>query len=311
MSFRDVPFHAILSLLIAPLLWGGNYVIGSVLTAELPGLWMNLARWVLAFLLLVPFFGRALMRHRTTLLQHWRQLIVLGGLGVAAFNTVLYVALKYASLPLAAIATAVCPFLILAITAVLDRHLPPLRVILAASVALLGMIAAQADALQDDVAPMGIALVLLSALIWAGYTVALQRLPIAAPAEANFLAQILVGIIILAPFAVLSAPTPSLSTLSAETWLGIGYLGACASAIAFWLWQHAIQEVGASRAGIFFNLVPIFSMGLGAMFLGEALSRTEFLAVVIIFLGIALSIDGGTKRVVKSERSASFRKDHL
>jgi hypothetical protein len=49
---------------------------------------------------LVPFCGAAAWAHRRALLAQWRRLAVLGGLGVAAFNSVLYVALQYATLPI-------------------------------------------------------------------------------------------------------------------------------------------------------------------------------------------------------------------
>jgi hypothetical protein len=44
MSFRDISFAGFLCLVLAPCLWGGNFVVGSLLAADLPGIWMNLMR---------------------------------------------------------------------------------------------------------------------------------------------------------------------------------------------------------------------------------------------------------------------------
>jgi drug/metabolite transporter (DMT)-like permease len=193
---------------------------------------------------------------------------------------------------MAAIAFAVTPFLILGISALLDRRWPRARVMLAAAVALSGMVLAQAEALSGGIAPLGVGLVLLAALIWACYCVALQRLALPVPAQAGFLGQVIMGSALLLPVALVAAPPLPSAPFTPEIWLSLGYLGLCAGALAFWLWQHAIREAGAARGSLFMNLVPISSVVLGALILAEPITRIEALAFGIVFAGIALSLTG-------------------
>ncbi|MEL7116317.1 MAG: DMT family transporter [Pseudomonadota bacterium] len=300
MQTKSMVWTALFCLVLAPTLWGGNFVVGSFVAAELHGIWANLLRWCAALLVLLPICGPTAWRHRRDLHLGWRRLTILGLLGVAGFNSVLYSALHHASVTAAAIAFAVTPFFIIGLSSVLDRQWPRRRMLVASAVAMMGVALAQANALLSDISVLGVVLVLLAALTWAAYCVAMKRLPVNAPASATFLAQVLLGTLLLVPLA-LAFPAPQLIDVSAETWLSIGYLGLGAGALAFWLWQRAIAAVGPVSASPFMNLVPITSLFFGALFLGEQVLPVDWLAFAIVLIGIALSLTGRTPTVTATE----------
>ena len=55
----------LISLILAPVLWGGNFVLGSAMSGALSGPDLNFARWLVALLVLLPLLGTALLRDRS------------------------------------------------------------------------------------------------------------------------------------------------------------------------------------------------------------------------------------------------------
>jgi drug/metabolite transporter (DMT)-like permease len=182
-----------LGLVAAPVLWGGNFLVGDMLADTLPSVWTNLMRWLIALIVLTPFCAGSVWAHRKVLLQHVKAIALSAFLGVTLFNTLLYTALGLTSVNLAAITFAVAPFMILVLSTLARRRLPKTREIFAASIAMAGIVLLQLDALRHGVPALGVALVLLAALTWAGYCMAVQGLSVPAPAIAVYFVQIVVG----------------------------------------------------------------------------------------------------------------------
>ncbi|MCB1674888.1 MAG: DMT family transporter, partial [Halioglobus sp.] len=180
-------------LILAPILWGGNFVVGSVMANDLPGHWTNFLRWVIALVVLAPFCLPAVWQHRALLLRHWKRLAVTALLGVTLFNTVLYIALQTATVSIAAVAFAVTPFMISGLQALIHRELPSARFVGGAAIALMGMALAQWEALHSGTPFLGVALVLVAALIWSGFCVSLKQFSVPVPCHASFFSQIAIG----------------------------------------------------------------------------------------------------------------------
>lgn len=279
---------SLLGLVVSPVLWGGNFLVGDMLADTLPGVWANLLRWVIALIVLAPFCAGSVWSNRRVLAQNIKPIALCAILGVTLFNTLLYTALRLAPVNLAAITFALAPFMILAVTSVVRHRLPAPREIAAASVAVLGMMLLQRNALHEGVPFLGFALCVLAAACWAGYCMAVQRLAVPAPATAVYFTQIAIGSILLAPLALLYG-SPDLAAMGNVDWLCLGYLGVFAGAIAFWLWQGAVRRVGAEKAGIFMNIVPPTSIVVGSFTTGVLLNSADILCCAMIFVAVYLS----------------------
>ena len=83
-------------LVTAPLLWAGNAVVGRLVQDLVPPITLNLLRWVLAFVLLLPFAYKVL-RPDSALWPHWRRYALLGLLGIGCYNALQYLALQTSS----------------------------------------------------------------------------------------------------------------------------------------------------------------------------------------------------------------------
>jgi drug/metabolite transporter (DMT)-like permease len=89
--FTFDPTYAALAL--TALLWSSNFVIGRALRDDVSPATLNFLRWAIALVVLLPFTLRDLHAHRATLARRWKLIALLGFTGVAAFQTLCYVAL--------------------------------------------------------------------------------------------------------------------------------------------------------------------------------------------------------------------------
>ncbi|MEW7979487.1 MAG: DMT family transporter [gamma proteobacterium symbiont of Phacoides pectinatus] len=85
---------AYLLLVLATLFWSGNFVLGQAMSTSIPPLTMSYWRWQVALLLLLPFALGGMRREWGLIRAHLPRLALLALLGVALFNTCVYIGLQ-------------------------------------------------------------------------------------------------------------------------------------------------------------------------------------------------------------------------
>jgi drug/metabolite transporter (DMT)-like permease len=80
-------------LLLPPLMWAGNAVVGRLMQGVVPPLTLNFLRWALALLILLPWAAHVL-KPSSALWPHTRRFALLGLLGMGLYNAFQYMALK-------------------------------------------------------------------------------------------------------------------------------------------------------------------------------------------------------------------------
>ena len=73
--------------------------------------------------------------------------------------------------------------------------------------------------------------------------------------------------------------------------LAVIYLGAFISFGAYGLYNFGVSRIPVSQASAFVNLIPVFTVLLGWLILGEQFTPTQYLAALLILTGIFLSQD--------------------
>jgi drug/metabolite transporter (DMT)-like permease len=81
--------------------------------------------------------------------------------------------------------------------------------------------------------------------------------------------------------AILAAPTPAI--------LGVIYLGAVPTALAFSTWAYALSRMPAGQLGISTYLVPPLAIILGLIVFGEVPAPLAIVGGVVCLTGVALS----------------------
>ena len=105
--------------------------------------------------------------------------------------------------------------------------------------------------------------------------------------------QAWVGSLFFLPFLFLPGtqlPDPTLS--SGYDLQGIGaiiYLGTLVNIGAYGMFNYAVSRIPASQAAAYINLIPVFTLLLAMLLLGESLNSIQWLASMLVFAGVWLS----------------------
>ena len=101
-------------------------------------------------------------------------------------------------------------------------------------------------------------------------------------------AQGFVGAIFFFPLALWEYNTMSMN-FTTEALLWVLYLGVVVTIGGYGMFNLALSRIEASRASVFVNLIPVFTVLLAYLFLGEVLKPTEIIASIVILCGVAIS----------------------
>ena len=67
------------------------------------------------------------------------------------------------------------------------------------------------------------------------------------------------------------------------------YLGIVVTIGGYGMFNLALSRIEASRASVFVNLIPVFTVILAYLFLGEVLKPVELIASGVILCGVVIS----------------------
>src|SRR5260370_14225518 len=84
-----------LLLCITALCWAGNAIVGRLAAGHIPPVTLSFLRWSLAFLLILPFAWKHMVRDWAAIRGRLGTMIVLSITGIGAFNTLQYWALEH------------------------------------------------------------------------------------------------------------------------------------------------------------------------------------------------------------------------
>nr|WP_309550393.1 DMT family transporter [Desulfolutivibrio sulfodismutans] len=72
-------------------------------------------------------------------------------------------------------------------------------------------------------------------------------------------------------------------------WLHLGFLGIMATGYGFFWYYEGIKALGASRAGVYINLVPVVAVLLGIILLNEPLGWPLAAGGLMVLFGVRLA----------------------
>lgn len=284
---------AYLLLVVPPLCWAGNFVVGRAVHAEIPPAALTFWRWAVAAAVLLPVAGLDAWRAREVIRRQWPLLTMLALTGVVGFQFVVYQGLHSTTAINGVLIIATIPAVIPAIAYALDGERITLRQGLGILLSTLGVaiIVLRGDlaaALALDVAA-GDLWIATAVPMWALYSVLVRRKAAALPPLALLLAIVGIGLVVLAPGYALELATIGGFAPTPATFAAIAYVGVAASVLAFWCWNRGIAGVGASKAGLYLHLMPVFAALLAVLFLGERLYAYHGVGMALVATGLFLS----------------------
>ncbi|USG65663.1 DMT family transporter [Brevibacillus ruminantium] len=299
--------RGIFLLVLATILWGGNYICGRFLSQELPPTLLNTIRWGLSTVLLWGLL--AINKKSFPLLSKAKEFFILGFFGVFAFSTLNYVGLRYLHASVAGMISAGIPIFILLLSPLFLKEKISVKAWIGTVISIAGVIlliqGKQADASEGSL--LGEIAILLSCLAWGLYTVLGKRYakdtdPLTLTAGAAFYGTILSGI------SCIGTVDASMIHLSTTGLLCILYVSTCASVGAYLAWNAGVKIVGAGKAAPYINLLPVWTVVFGVPLFDEQLSFVTSIGGVITITGAVLaSYKGEEKKKMEQLHSAGGR----
>lgn len=277
----------------AALSWAGNYVVGRAIAGDVPPVGLAVGRWAVAVLVLLPLAWRHLPRDWPLLRARWHYILVMGLLGAGMFGTLQYAGLQYTTAANGGLLSATSAVWI-ALAGVLmyaDRLSAPQIAGLAISMSGAIVIVAKGDPanLADLRFNVGDLMILISLASWGIYTALLRHKP-ATHWTSFTMALFAVGFIGNLPFAAVEHAMGRPLQATLPTFAAVLYTGLVSSVIGFAVWNRGVEIIGAPRAGVYLNLIPIFTVMLAVALLGERLQRFHVVACVLVFSGLWLAM---------------------
>jgi drug/metabolite transporter (DMT)-like permease len=297
---------AYLLLVLTALFWAGNWVLARGIQGYMSPIAMAFWRWLAALIILTPFVLRPIAREWPAIRRSWKILVLLGVIGVGAFNTLTYTGLKYTTATNGVLLNSVIPILVIGINFAFFGERLSARQAGGVLTSLAGVVMIVAhgsvDVLMHLKVNPGDLWVLAAMLGWAIYTVLLRWRPRELSSGAFTGSLIAIGVAFLLPVFAWDYGGGHRTQWGPVTFAAIAYFAIFPSVLAYYFWNTAVARVGGERASTFLHLMPLFGAVLSAIFLGETLSWYHYVGALLIFSGIFVASRSHPRQSPKERR---------
>jgi drug/metabolite transporter (DMT)-like permease len=274
---------------ITALCWAGNAIVGRLAAGHIPPVTLSFARWFFAFLLILPFAWKHLVRDWPAIRKSLPLLILISITGIGAFNTLQYWSLEHTQALNTLLLQSAAPLIV----ALWSLILLGVRLTLAQALGvLLSLAGVLVILLHGDVTTLsaisfnkGDLIFTVALIIFALYSVlTLKRPPMHGLSFAAFTfgagAATLVPLLIWELYArpVMAFDGPNLLTLF--------YVAVFPSVVAYLCFNRGVRLIGANRAAPFFHVVPVFGSVMAIVFLGEHPQLFHIVGFALVLTGV-------------------------
>ncbi|NCC23610.1 MAG: DMT family transporter [Deltaproteobacteria bacterium] len=273
-------------------LWGGTWIAGRLLSQSLHPMTSALLRLALASSFLVGLYRFSRGRWPSLRKSEFLPVLFLALTGVFFYNRFFFTGLQTIPAGRAALIVACIPVCIAALSAVFwKERFGPVR-ILGTLISLVGVAVVIADGnpmvlLQGGV-QTGDVYILGCVAAWAAYSLGGRSVMRTMEPLSAVTWSCLVGTFMLIPAAWGHVPSDLIRAGMVE-WGCLVFLGTLATGVAYYWYYAAINTIGASRAGVFINLVPVFAVLMGFFLLDEPIHLSLLTGGVMVIGGVWLT----------------------
>ena len=279
-----------LILVLVSLVWAGSFVVVKIGTRDISPIHMGFLRFLVATPLM--FFVLLLKNRKLEKVdcKDFPSIAILALTGVTLLYVFQFTGIKYTTASTSAVLIntnvmfiAILSFLVLKEKFTLKKIVGILLGFAGATIIVTNGYFEIGRSFFGDV------LILLSAFCWAVYSIVGKRLldkydPLTLNAYAFAL-----GVVFYFPFVI--KDFGSVFSISLGGWLIVLYLALFCSIFGYIAWYFVLSHVEASKAAIFLNLIPLFTILL-SLLIGEIVTMFLIAGAVCIIYGIYLAQEG-------------------
>jgi drug/metabolite transporter (DMT)-like permease len=284
-------------LTVPPILWAGNAVVGRLVREAVPPMTLNLLRWAIALVLLLPL-GRAAFAQGSGMLANWRRYSMLGLLGVGLYNSLQYLALQTSTPINVTLVASGMPVWMMLVGRLCFKVAVRPRQVVGAVLSIAGVLLVLCRGDWQQLAALRLVVgdlyMILATIAWSFYSWLLLQQKDAPALRADWAAFLLVQV----GYGVLWS-----AALAGGEWalepVHIGWSWPVAAALAYVAigpailamrcWGAGVMRAGPNVGAFFINLTPLFTALLSSAFLKEPPHLYHALAFALIVGGIVVS----------------------
>lgn len=278
------------ALITAAVVWGGSIVAQKVALGPFSAVEVSVFRGTGALCILIPLWW-----FQEGGLVKWSArdagIFAALGLGVLGNHLLVLYGLEFIEAGAAGIIIGASPVITALLSALFLKEATTAMLWLGCALSFLGvgLVSGGGASQQTGEHPLfGGVLIVLGLVSWALYTVGsrtvMERFSPLTVNWTTLLISILFQIPLLATdYKVLET---GMAGIPVSGWLALGYVIVFATAVGQQAWLYGVSRVGAARAGVFVNLIPVSALLLSAVILSESIGAREIGGIVLILLGV-------------------------
>ena len=284
--------YTYLRLFMVAFFWGGTFVAGRSLAGSVDPVSAAFFRFSIASVLLLAITWQREKLPRISL-QQLLVVTTLGATGIFAYNLFFFNGLTLIAAGRASLIIALNPVFITISSAFIHKEPLPARRIVGILLSVSGAIIVITRGTPWTIFAGGIGrgelLIFGCVLSWTLYSVigktAMRGLsPLVAVCYSS-----VAGTLLLLVIAIPNGSFAAALNYSPAAWLSIAYLGLFGTVVGFLWYFQGIKAIGASRAAVFINFVPVNGVLLATLLLGEPLTLSLLAGGALVVTGSYLA----------------------
>ena len=285
-----------IKLVLTMIFWGGTFISGRMLAGHVPPSIAAFLRFATAATVLLIVLYRRNGRLPTLPTRLLLPIICLSLTGVFSYNMLFFWGLQSVAAGRASVIIANNPVFIAVFASLIFRERLGLIKSLGVPISVTGAVIAVSN---GDVAGLlsggfgrGDLMIFGCVVSWVAFSLigkaVIDHIP---PLTAIFYTSTLGALLLLFP-AILDGLFETLGKYTFLDWGNIAFLGIFGTALGFVWYYEGIEHIGATRAGLYINLVPISAIILAFLFLGEPVTFSLLVGTVLVLAGVYLTNNG-------------------
>jgi drug/metabolite transporter (DMT)-like permease len=287
-----------LLMVFAALCWSGAFIAGKLAVPYIPPFTLTFLRFFVATVILHiirKWFNAGEIYNLQV--KDLPVFLFTGIIGMVVYHVFFFSALKYTTAINSSIIAAMNPIFTVIIAFLFLKQKITKRMLFGIIISFTGVVLTITSGNLDLIFHLsfnnGDVLMLIAVCSWAAYSVFSKSKGGHIPAMALTYYSFLVCTIACIPLVMWDKPWQWLGDVPFSAFGAVIYMSVFASVMGYLIQQISIREIGPSRTSIFVNLVPVFSIMLSIMILGETLELIKIFTATIIIIGVSICQIGG------------------
>ena len=285
---------AYIMLTCATLFWAGNFIVGKyAFLTEIPPLSLVFYRWLLVWIILLPFTYKDIIKHKDTILNNLPLLFFLGLTSVGLFNSFTYLSLIYTQVINSSLFNTAIPAIIILLCFLFKVEKTNKFQLSGLFISVCGILAIITKLNLDILLSLnfnkGDLIMIGGALTWGIYSTLLKRKKFSLPLLTLVHIVCTFGLVSVFPQYLYELWNGQVIKFDINLFYLLIFLALFPSIGSYYCWAGAVSIIGANRAGIFLSLIPLFSTIMAIALYNEKFQFFHLIGAILILVGLYLS----------------------